>query len=163
MADDRRIDSILAIDCGAVMTKAMLLDRVGGGYRLLASGEAPTTLGSSTAGIIDGVRHAVKPISHTTGRRFFDDLGDLIFSNGSGQRGANPQWPSAGAFTATVSGSEPLQTVLSGLVADLSIASARRAAGGTYSQIKTVLDGRYGVSMSDEERVRAIRAARWGG
>jgi hypothetical protein len=151
MVVDEPIGSILAVDCGTVTTKAMLLDRIGGEYRLVASGEAPTTFEISDAGIIKGVHHAVEPISRTTGRRFFDEQGDLISPQRSNSEGVS-------AAAATVSASEPLQVVLSGLVADLSISSARRAAGGTYSQIRAVLDGGRGSTLSDEERVRVIRS-----
>ena len=150
MVVDERIGSILAVDCGTVTTKAMLLDRIGGEYRFVASGEAPTTFESSGAGIVSGVRHAVEPISRTTGRRFFDERGDLISPQRSSSEGVS-------AFAATISASEPLQVVLSGLVADLSISSARRAAGGTYSQVRAVLDKGRGITLNDEERVRIIR------
>lgn len=152
MGAEERIGSILVVDCGTVTTKAMLLDRIGGEYRFVASGEAPTTLASSSTDIVDGVEHAVERISHVTGRQFFDEMGLLISPQKTSLRGAD-------AFTATASASEPLQVVLSGLVEDLSTSSARRAAAGTYSQVKATLNAGQGAPMADEERVRVIRAA----
>jgi uncharacterized protein (TIGR01319 family) len=151
MVANAKIGSILAIDIGTVMTKAMLLDRINGEYRFVASGEAPTTFGPSPTTVIDGVRHAVERISQITGLQFFDDTGRLISSHETSRRGVD-------AFTATVSASEPLQVVLSGLVEDLSIASAKRAASGTYSQVTSLVNEGQGMAPTDEERVRTICA-----
>jgi len=150
MVANEQIVSILAADVGTVVTKAMLLDRIGGEYRFVASGEAPTTCGTSSGGVTDGIRHAVERISQTTARRFFDDAGHIISPQAASQRGVD-------AFTATVSASEPLQIVLSGVVEDLSIASAKRAAAGTYSQVTAALDEDQRVTLADEARVRVIR------
>jgi hypothetical protein len=152
MAAENHIGAILVVDCGTVMTRAMLLDTVRGEYRFIAHGEAPTIGGESSRGATDGVRHAVEQISEVTGRRFFDESGDLITSQATGQRGAD-------SFATTVSASEPLQLALGGLGADLSIASARRAAAGTYARIKTVLNDNQGIPLPDEPCVRAIREA----
>ncbi len=152
MVANESIGSILVVDCGTVMTKAMLLDRIGGEYRFVASGEAPTTFGASPATVIDGIRHAVERISRITGRKFFDETGDLISPQATSRRGVD-------AFTATVSASEPLGIVLSGLVESLSIASAKRAAAGTYSRVIAVLDEGQEITLTDEDRVRLLRAA----
>ena len=152
MLAGERIGSILVVDCGTVMTKAMLLDRIDGEYRFVASGESPTTYDSPTSNIIDGIQHAVEQISAVTGRQFFDHSGLLISPQTTSQRGVD-------ALTVTVSAIEPLQMVVSGLVEDLSISSAKRAAAGTYSEVRAVLDAGEGMPHADEERVRAIRAA----
>lgn len=152
MTRKNEIGPILVADCGTVMTRAMLLDRVLGEYRMVAQGEAPTTWSGSENGLTDGVRHAVKEISKVTKRRFFDEEGDLISPQTAEGSGVD-------AFSATVSASEPLHVVLAGLGRDLSIASARRAAAGTYSQIETLFDDDRGVPLDDEACVRAIRNA----
>lgn len=146
------IGSILVVDCGAVMTKAMLLDQIEGGYRFVASGEAPTSTAPPVGDVTQGIVSAVEQIARVTGREFFDDEGALITPQATNRRGVD-------AFAATVSAGEPLQVVLSGLVEDLSVASAKRAAAGTYSRVAAVLGGGEGSSLSDEERVRAIRRA----
>jgi hypothetical protein len=151
MAEDQHIGSILLADCGTVMTKAVLLDRVGGQYRLIARGESPTTAEYPWSNVAAGISHAVEQISEVTGRRFFDGTGDLI-SPESDKEGVD-------VFAATVSASEPLQIVVGGLVRDLSVASAERAAAGTYSLVRAVLasDGQGG--LSEEERVHTIHDA----
>jgi len=152
MAGENGIGSILVVDCGTVMTRAMLLDGVRGEYRFVAHGEASTTWGKSSADITSGVRHAVKQISDVTGRRFFDENGDLISPQATWQQGVD-------AFAVTVSASEPLQLAVGGLGRNLSIASARRAAAGTYAQIKTFLNDNRGIPLTDEACARAIRNA----
>jgi hypothetical protein len=153
MEEEQRIGSILLADCGTVMTKAVLLDRVAGQYRFIAQGKAPTTAEYPWADVAAGIRHAVEQISDVTGRRFFGASGDSISPESADRQGVD-------VFAATASASQPLQVVLGGLVRDLSVASAERAAAGTYSLVRKVLscDGQ-GRSLSDEERVRAIRDA----
>ena len=149
MAQDSSIDSILLADCGTVMTKVVLLDRVGGQYRFVARGEALTTAEYPWSDVTAGVRHAVEQITNVTGREFFSSTGDLLAANMQG----------ADVFAATTSASPPLEVVLGGLVRDLSVASAERAAAGTYSQVKAIIasDGRGG--LTEEERVNTIHKA----
>jgi uncharacterized protein (TIGR01319 family) len=149
MAQESSIGSILLADCGTVMTKVVLLDRVGGHYRFIARGEAPTTAEYPWSDVTAGIRHASEQITEVTGRTFFDATGDLISSQNGG----------AGVFTTTASASQPLEVVLGGLVRDLSVASAERAAAGTYSQVKAIIasDGRGG--LTEEERVHTINKA----
>lgn len=153
MPEEARVGSILLADCGTVTTKAVLLDRVEGQYNFVACGEVPTTAEFPWTDVSIGIRHAVEQISDVTGRRFFDEGGDLITPEVAGRQGVD-------IFAATVSASQPLQVVLSGLVSDLSVASGQRAAAGTYSQVKAILsgDGRDGA-LTEEERVRRIRDA----
>lgn len=150
MTEKQRIGSILLADCGTVMTKAVLLEQVAGQYRFVAQGEAPTTVEYPWSDVAAGICHAVEQISEVTGRRFFDRSGNLISPELAGGQGVD-------VFAATVSAGQPLQVVLGGLVRDLSVASAERAAAGTYSLVKAILasDGREG-GLSDEQHVRAI-------
>jgi len=153
MMEEQHIGSILLADCGTVTTKAVLLEQVAGQYCFVAQGEAPTTAKPPWSDVTSGIYHAVEQISKITGRHFFDGSGHLISPELAGGEGVD-------VFAVTVSASEPLQVVLGGLVRDLSVASAERAAAGTYSLVKAILasDGREG-GLSDEERVRKIRDA----
>jgi len=152
MAGDQRIGSILVADCGTHMTKAVLLDRVDGQYRFVARGESPTTLEAPWHDLTAGIRHAVEQISDVTGRRFFDEDGELISPEQAGHQGVD-------AFAGTVSAGPPLKIVLGGLVRDLSVMSGLRAAAGTYSQVGAVLAADGKGSLSDQERVTRIRRA----
>ncbi|MEA3375664.1 MAG: glutamate mutase L [Chloroflexota bacterium] len=151
MGTENHIGPILAVDCGTVTTTALLLDQVQGEYRLVAIGEAPTTW-AAPGGVAAGVRHAVDGISETGGQRFFDEDGVLISPQGRGQLGVD-------AFACTVSASEPLQIALGGLGKELSIASAKRAAAGTYSKITATLNDNDGTPLDDQACARAIRDA----
>lgn len=143
------IGSILLADCGSVMTKVVLLDRAGGQYRLVARGEALTTAEYPWSDVSAGIQHAIEQITQVTGRNFFDAAGHLISPELADRQGVD-------VFAATASASQPLQVVIGGLVHDLSVASAERAAAGTYSLVKAILasDGRGG--LSEEERVHTI-------
>jgi hypothetical protein len=153
MAEEERSGSILLADCGTVMTKAVLLEQVAGQYRFIARGEAPTTTEPPWSDAAAGIQHAVAQISEATGRRLFDTGGSLLSPASAGRQGVD-------AFAMTASASQPLQVVVGGLVRDLSVASAERAAAGTYSLVKAIFtSGGQTGSLSDEERVRAIRDA----
>lgn len=151
--EQRRIGSVLLADCGTVTTRAVLLEQVAGQYRLVARGEAPTTVEYPWSDMAAGIRHAIEQIAASTGRSFFDASGDLVSPERAGRRGVD-------AFAATASASEPLQVVLGGLVRNLSVASAERAAASTYSNVRAILatDDHDG-GLDEEGRVRTIRDA----
>ncbi len=150
MTEEQRIGSILLADCGTVMTKVVLLEQVAGQYCFVAQGEAPTTAEYPWSDVAAGICHAVEQISEITGRNFFDASGNLISPELADGQGVD-------VFATTVSAGQPLQVVVSGLVRDLSTASAERAAAGTYSLVKAVLasDGQTEGS-SNERPVRMI-------
>jgi len=153
MVEEQHIGSILLADCGTVMTKAVLLEQVSGRYRFVAYGEAPTTVEYPWSDMSAGIRHAVEQMSQFTGRRFLDASGDIIFPQVSMQQGVD-------AFAATVSASQPLQVVLGGVVRELSVASAERAAAGTYSTVKAILTSDGQGYLNEEARVRVIHKAK---
>lgn len=150
MAEEKPIGSILLADCGAAMTKVVLLEQVAGQYRLVARGEAPTTAEYPWYDVAEGIRHTVDQISQVVGRGFLDVSRDLIYPERPGREGVD-------VFAATASASPPLKVVLGGLVYDLSVSSLERAAAGTYSSIEAILtkNGRE-RNPSDEERVHQI-------
>jgi hypothetical protein len=77
------VHSILALDCGSLFTRALLVDRIEGEYRLVARGDAPTTAGPPWSDLMAGVRQALAQITAVTGRRLVDEAG------------STPSWPSA--------------------------------------------------------------------
>lgn len=152
MTNGQQIGSILLADCGTAMTKVVLLDRVGEQYRFIARGEAPTTAEAPWSDIAAGIVHAAGEISAATGWHFFDGSGNLICPELAGRQGVD-------VFAATVSASQPLQVVIGGLVEDLSVAAAERAAAGTYSLVKAVLSGEDRGVLKEEDVVRIIHQA----
>ena len=111
MATEQRNGSILVADCGTAATKAALLDRVNGHYRLVARGEARTTSEYPHLHIGAGVRHAVDQIAAITARELIDMRGDVISPEMSGRQGAD-------VFVVAASASQPLQVVVPGVIAD---------------------------------------------
>ena len=152
MAKEQQIGSILLADCGTATTKVALLDRVGDQYRFIARGEAPTTAEPPWSDVAAGILHATEEISAVTGRNFFDGSGTLICPELADRQGVD-------AFAATVSAGQPLQIVVGGLVQDHSVAAAKRAAAGTYSLIKAVLNSESQGTLKEEDLIRIIHAA----
>ena len=149
MATEQTIGSILAVDCGTVMTKAVLLDRVGGSYRFIARGEAVTTTDAPWYDIATGVQRAIEQIEEITGRVFLGEDGNLITPEKAGI--------GVDAFVALVSAAHPLRVLLAGLVRDLSLASAERAAAGTYSIITGIISQDPNADwMPIEEQIQLI-------
>src|SRR5438132_7578208 len=70
-------NSLLVADCGAVFTKVSLFGLVEGQYRLIARGEAPTTLTPPQEDITAGIMQAIKVIEFITGRQFIEN-GQII-------------------------------------------------------------------------------------
>ena len=60
-------ESILAIDVGATMTRAVLFDVVEGQSRFVASGQAPSTAEAPFLDIGLGIRQAVTSLQNITG------------------------------------------------------------------------------------------------
>src|SRR5712692_10962574 len=74
-ADNRSAlaNSILVADCGSVFTKVSLLGLVEGQYRLMARGEAPTTVAPPYQDISKGIIQAINEVEFITGRHFVDN------------------------------------------------------------------------------------------
>jgi len=157
--EETRVESILAIDIGSVLTKTTLIARVEGTYRFVGRAEAPSTVESPWLDMIAGVDHALTQLSAITRRTVLDDHGRLITPEREDGKGVD-------VCVITVSAAEPLRLVLIGLSADLSVASLQRAAHSTYTQVIDVLtrsgslDGRVAKRLTEEDRVRRIYRAR---
>jgi MutL protein len=144
-------NSILAVDFGNVHTRAILIDLVEGVYQLVARAEDRTTSGFPISDVGAGFRRVVQQLASDTGRRFLNAEGTIITPEQPDRSGID-------AFIATASIGRPLRTVLIGLMPSMSIASAQRAAAGTYVEILDV------ISLEDmrtpQEQLNAIVAAR---
>jgi len=120
--DPSRIRRILATDCGSTTTKAILIEKVGDEYRQTVRGEAPTTVEEPFADVTVGVTNALTEVQELAGRRFVDDDGRVI----------RPSTDEEGCdlYISTSSAGGGLQMVVAGLVAQMTGASAKRAALG---------------------------------
>jgi len=121
-------DTLLTVDVGSVNTRACLFDVVEGGYRLVAVGRAPSTVGPPLFDAREGVGMAVGQLQLITGRMLIDETNTLIKPirlDGSG----------VDAFAVSTSAGPSLRTVLVGLMPGVSLDSARRLAASSYMKV----------------------------
>jgi MutL protein len=147
MAQSQPPESILFADCGAVATKAGLVDRIDGEYRLVGVGRAQTTVEPPIADIIVGVQGAIGELETLTGRQLLSDEGTLISPEAATGAGVD-------AFAATTSAALPLRVVVMGLSRDFSVASAHRALTSAYVVLEQTIaadeeSGRWGANGAD--------------
>lgn len=139
--------SILSVDFGSVHTRAVLFDLVEGRYQLLAVAETRSTDSFPVNDIAVGLDRVLRELTETTGRIFTAPDGRIAIPETANRVGVD-------VFTATASIGRPLKAIVVGLHPDISVASAQRAASGTYVDVVTTLhlaDGR-----DSNERLNAI-------
>jgi uncharacterized protein (TIGR01319 family) len=144
------IRSILATDCGSTTTKAILIEKKPEGYRLIARGEAPTTVEAPFDDVTVGVLNAVRELEELTGKTFIRD-GKILTPQVDECTGVD-------AYLSTSSAGGGLQMTVAGVVKVMSAESAQRAALGAGAIIMDVIavdDGR-----KDYEKVQRIRQLR---
>jgi hypothetical protein len=125
-------DSLLAIDVGAVSTRAMLFDVVDGRYRFLACGTAPSTAQAPFFDIGEGIRRSIDHLQEITGRELIGPDESLILPS-------KPDGSGVDTCVATLSAGSPLKVVAIGLLEDISAESAVRLARTTYAQVLDTL------------------------
>lgn len=130
---------ILATDCGSTTTKAILIEKRDGHYRLAARGEAPTTVEAPAEDVTRGVINAIAEIEDITGRMFIRD--DKLIVPREGDKGAD-------VYISTSSAGGGLQMMVAGVVKQMTTESAARAALGAGA---IVMD-----SLATNDRRRAF-------
>ncbi len=146
---EREITRVLATDCGSTTTKAILIEKQDGQYRLVARGEAPTTVEAPYEDVTRGVLNAVAEVEELAGRRLLD--GEDIIRPVSGDTGTD-------LYLSTSSAGGGLQIMVVGLVRRMTAESAERAALGAGAIVMDVLaldDGR--MPHERIERMRQLR------
>ena len=126
-------ESILAIEVGTAVTRAVLFDVVEGQYRFVASGRAPSTAEAPFKDIGIGVRQAISALQDVTGGKLLGQDNNLIAPSQADGSGVD-------SVVATVSAGSVLRTVVVGLLSDVSVQSARRLAESTYARVVEALD-----------------------
>lgn len=126
--EQQRIESILVADCGSAATKLVLIDLVEGQYRLIAATSAPGTVCYPWQDVSIGVKAAIESMQQITGRVLLDEQQELIVPEQENGQGVD-------CFLVVSSAATPLRVLLAGLVGDVSLASARRAALSTYTTL----------------------------
>jgi uncharacterized protein (TIGR01319 family) len=167
-----QIRRIVATDCGSTTTKAILIElSQAGEYRLVARGEAPTTVERPFEDVTLGVLNAITeleeiteehvPDGFTSGRRSLLKDGKVWREIKNGERtGPAETDPLSGSdlYVSTSSAGGGLQMMVAGLVKQMSAESAERAALGAGAILMDTLainDGR--KEFQRVERLRQLR------
>ncbi|HLF75402.1 MAG TPA: glutamate mutase L [Anaerolineales bacterium] len=127
-------ESILAIDVGTTVTRAVLFDVVEGQYRFVASGQASTTAEAPFKDIGIGVREAITALQNILGAALLGPHDNSLIAP------SQPDGSGVDALVATISAGPAVKTVIAGLLSDVSLESARRLAESTYTRIVEKLD-----------------------
>jgi len=169
MSNDIR--RIVATDCGSTTTKAILIERNDAGeYRLVARGEAPTTVEKPfedvTMGVINSITELeeiteeVVPSGYTKGRRKLLKDGKVYRLRKEGKETAqrSDELDGSDLYVSTSSAGGGLQMMVAGVVKAMSAESAERAALGAGAILMDTLavdDGR--KDYQKVERLRQLR------
>lgn len=144
-------ESLLALDVGAVNTRALLFDVVEGRYRFVAAGQSLSTAEAPYANIGEGVRRAVGHLQSITGRTFLQPNGALLIPS-------QPDGSGVDGVVGVLSAGPTLKTVIIGLLDDVSVESARRLAETTYTRIVDTIG--LNDTRKAHEQLNALRQAR---
>ncbi|RKZ00977.1 MAG: methylaspartate mutase [Candidatus Hydrothermota bacterium] len=150
MSEKVRIERIIATDCGSTTTKAILIEKKGEGFRLIARGEAPTTVEAPFEDVTRGVLNAFREVEELTQTKFLEGE-KLIKPHKNGREGVD-------IYVSTSSAGGGLQMLVAGVVKSMTAESAARAALGAGAIVMEVIasnDGRM-----PHERVELIRRLR---
>lgn len=144
------INIILATDCGSTTTKAILIEKRDGEYRLIVRGEAPTTVEAPFEDVTMGVLNAVAEVEELSGRKLLGEDGRII-SPSNGDTGTD-------VYISTSSAGGGLQMMVAGVVRSMTAESAERAALGAGAIVMDVIasnDKR--LPHQQIERIRHLR------
>jgi len=162
---------IVATDCGSTTTKAILIERnKDGDYRLVARGEAPTTVEKPFEDVTVGVLNSMSELEEITEAEVpegFDKRRRSLVKDGqvwrltkdglrTSQRGQANE--ASDLYVSTSSAGGGLQMMVAGVVKEMSAESAERAALGAGAILMDTLavnDGR-----KDFQRVERLRQLR---
>ena len=67
-----RNEPYLIVDIDDSLTKAVLIDRIGGDYKIMGISEAPTTVDPPTLDVTVGVEKAAKDLGQKTGKQLWE-------------------------------------------------------------------------------------------
>ncbi|MCD4847471.1 MAG: glutamate mutase L [Candidatus Aegiribacteria sp.] len=141
----------MATDCGSTTTKAILIEKRDGEYRLIRRGEAPTTVEAPAEDVTKGVLNAVGEIEDLEGRKFLKADGSTVQVSPDSKDGVD-------IYMSTSSAGGGLQMTVAGVVKTMTGESAQRAALGAGAIVMDVVasnDGRLA-----HEKVADIRRLR---
>jgi hypothetical protein len=126
------INSILAIDCGSATTTVALIEPIKGIYHLVATGQAPSTYNPPWQDITVGTLEAIREVEKAANRTLFNSGGWPIMPKTANRQGLD-------AIVIVSSAGPPLPVMLAGLMKNVTLASAQRAAATTYTTVTNEL------------------------
>jgi hypothetical protein len=121
-------NSLLAVDIGAVNTRAAYFDVVENGYRFIGMGQSPTTSGAAVRNIMIGVQLAIENLQTLIGKPLMDDEGRLLIPS-------QPDGSGVDSMVTTISAGPAIKTLIVGLLPDVSLKSIESLAQTTYTRV----------------------------
>ncbi len=147
--DYDNLKRVIATDCGSTTTKAILIEKKKDGYRLVARGEAPTTVEAPFEDVTRGVLNAIREVEELTGIEILD--GENIITDYSEKRGVD-------IYVSTSSAGGGLQMMVAGVVLTMTGESAQRAALGAGAIVMDIIASNDGRMPHEKiERIRTLR------
>ncbi|MEO7018813.1 MAG: glutamate mutase L [Ktedonobacteraceae bacterium] len=132
--------AILVADCGTVFTKVSLLGLVEGQYRLMACGEAPTTVVAPHKDITKGIIQAISEIERVTGHTFVAK-GRILSPQQSTGDGVD-------LFVAAISAGGPIRLVVLGAVSPQLAEMTAQAVSGLYAETHVIPSPSFSAASS---------------
>jgi hypothetical protein len=121
-------NSLLAVDIGAVNTRAAYFDVVEGGYRFIGMGQALTTAGAPTKNVAIGLQMAIENLQNLIGKALIDNDGRLTMPS-------QPDGLGVDNLVTTISAGPAVKTLIVGLLPEVSLKSVETLAQSTYTRI----------------------------
>ncbi|MEO0140436.1 MAG: glutamate mutase L [candidate division WOR-3 bacterium] len=151
--EGKRIERIVATDCGSTTTKSLIIvyNEEEKTYRLVARGEAPTTVEKPFEDVTIGVRNAFSELEEVTGYEILKEDGTILKPSMPDKKGVD-------IYVSTSSAGGGLQMLVAGVVKAMTAESAARAALGAGAIVMETIasnDGRL-----PHQRVELIRRLR---
>jgi len=147
---DKDINVVIATDCGSTTTKAILIEKKDGEYRLMVRGEAPTTVEAPFEDVTMGVLNSVSEVEEISDRKFIDNNGQIsrLAKDNIG----------ADLYVSTSSAGGGLQMMVIGLIRSMTAESAERAALGAGAIVMDVIAANDNRPIHEQiERIRRLR------
>lgn len=147
---NKEINAILATDCGSTTTKAILIEKKSGEYRLVVRGEAPTTVEAPFEDVTKGVLNAIREVEELADKEIL--AGEKIITPRVGKR------KGVDLYISTSSAGGGLQMMVAGVVKTMTAESAARAALGAGAIVMETIasnDGR--LTYEKIELIRKLR------
>ena len=152
------INKVIITDCGSTTTKAILFENVGGRWKLVARGEAPTTVEKPISDVTIGVRNSFLELELNAKEKFVksekgsdnDELKNLPLNIRDDEKSEGVD-----AYLSTSSAGGGLQMLVSGVVKEISAKSAERAALGAGAIVLNVFSE--DELLEDYEKISKIK------